>query len=94
MVKSASLTSDTVGSVTLVIRIRAWVVALPVTVQLNRPSLAVLALMSDQEAPPFREIWIFTLPVTPLEDQRGSRKWSLACARGQIHCSGTVPRPR
>ena len=55
MVKSVSLTSSTVGSVTLVIRMRAWVVALPVTVQLNRPSLAVLAVMSDQEAPPFRE---------------------------------------
>ena len=55
MVKSASLTSSTVGSVTLVIRMRAWVVALPVTVQLNRPSLAVLAVISDQEAPPFRE---------------------------------------
>jgi hypothetical protein len=55
MVTSASLTSDTVGSVTLVIRMRAWVVALPVTIQLNRPSLTVLAVMSAQEVPPLRE---------------------------------------
>ena len=46
---------------------RAGVVALPVTFQVNLPSLAVLLVMDAQEAPPSRETWIFTLPVSPLE---------------------------
>lgn len=52
---------------TLLTRIRAWVVTDPETVQLCEPSLAVLLKSVVHEVPPLREIWICTLPLTPLE---------------------------
>lgn len=71
----ALLVSATVGSVRLVTRMRAWVVAGPVTVHACVPSLGVLPAIDVQEAPPSRDTSILTLPLSPLDVQ--ARVWLL-----------------
>jgi hypothetical protein len=70
IVKLASLTSETLCVFTLLTRIRACVVAGPVTVQNWLPLLATLAKRVVQVTPPSRERSIRTLPLTPLELHR------------------------
>src|SRR5262245_25295556 len=65
--KTALLTSTTVGSVTLVTRIRACAVAGPDTVQLNVPVFAAALLTIAHDVPPLRDTSIFTFPVSPLD---------------------------
>ena len=68
MTSGPSLVSDTVGSLKLVIRIRASVDDGAVTTQGCTPSLAVLPDNSVHGgAPPLRDSSIFTLPVRPVE---------------------------
>jgi hypothetical protein len=70
MVKFASLVSVAPASFTLVMRIRAWVVAGPFTFQLCAPSFAVPLKSVVHPEPPLRDSSIFTFPTMPLEVQR------------------------
>ena len=66
IVKEASLVSDVAAPVTELIRIRACVVAGPVTVQLWVPVLGTLENKVVQVEPLFRDSSIRTLPLTPV----------------------------
>src|SRR5262245_5758700 len=66
MLKFASL-SSLADSLKLVIRIRACIVAGPVTVHDWRPSLARPAKTTTQVVPASRESSILTFPVSPVE---------------------------
>jgi hypothetical protein len=72
-VKFALLLSQTLGELPVVqIRIRARVVAEPVTVQARDPPVALLGVLEKivlQLFPPSRETLIWTLLVIPVPDQ-------------------------
>jgi hypothetical protein len=66
IVKEASLVSEIVAPVTDLMRIRAWVVADPVTVQFWAPVLGTLENRVVQLEPLFRDSSIQTLPLRPV----------------------------
>ena len=69
IVKFALLASATVGSVRLVMRIRASAVAVPVTTQLCIPSFGVLATIVLHDAPPLRDLHCSAFPGRSTEVQ-------------------------
>jgi len=81
MLKLALLLSATLESLALLTRIRPWVAAGAVTVQLCAPSLGVLLKRVVHETPPLRDSSIFTFPPAQLDVQR------IVCTLPTLHVS-------